>query len=166
MEKFKRNTLKTLLALIVSVLSKKSLANGNPYRDRFQSYRQTFRIEPNPEETQRIIKNIIGKKKILDDLVDLQVPDTVEDGNVVPLTFKINCTMLKDDYPKKVHVLALENPFPEVAIYEFFPENGAAEVSFRCRMRTSSFVMIIAEMNDGRIGVNKKYVDVMLGACS
>tara|TARA_S200000501_G_C20592690_1_gene642280 strand:- start:537 stop:761 length:225 start_codon:yes stop_codon:yes gene_type:complete len=74
--------------------------------------------------------------------------------------------MQKDDYPKKVHVLALENPFPEVAIYEFFSEKGTAEVSFRCRMRTSSFIMVIAEMNDGRIGVNKKYVDVMLGACS
>ena len=74
--------------------------------------------------------------------------------------------MKKDDYPKKVHVLALENPFPEVAIYEFFPENGNAEVSFRCRMRTSSFIMVIAEMNDGRIGREKKYVDVMLGACS
>ena len=110
--------------------------------------------------------NIIGEKKITKNLVDLQVPDTVEDGNVVPLTFKINCSMKKDDYPKKVHVLALENPFPEVAIYEFFPENGNAEVSFRCRMRTSSFIMIIAEMNDGRIGKEKKYVDVMLGACS
>ena len=74
--------------------------------------------------------------------------------------------MKKNDYPKKVHVLALENPFPEVAIYEFFPENGNTEVSFRCRMRTSSFIMIIAEMNDGRIGKEKKYVDVMLGACS
>ena len=166
MEKFKRNTLKTLLALIASIASNKSFSNGNPYRDRFQSYRQTFRIEPNPEETERIIKNIIGKKKILEDLVDLKVPDTVEDGNVVPLTFKVNCSMKKDDYPRKVHVLALENPFPEVAIYEFFPENGSPEVSFRCRMRTSSFIMVIAEMNDGRIGVNKKYVDVMLGACS
>ena len=33
-----------------------------PYRDRFQSYRQTFRIEPNPLETKRIIDNIIGEK--------------------------------------------------------------------------------------------------------
>ena len=165
-EKLKRNTLKTLLFLLVSSIAKVSLSNGNPYRDRFQSYRQTFRIEPNPIETERIINNIIGEKKITENLVDLQVPDTVEDGNVVPLTFKINCSMKKDDYPKKVHVLALENPFPEVAIYEFFPENGNAEVSFRCRMRTSSFIMIIAEMNDGRIGREKKYVDVMLGACS
>ena len=62
--------------------------------------------------------------------------------------------------------LAIVMAFPEIATYEFFPENGTAEVSFRCRMRTSSFIMIIAEMNDGTIGVNKKYVDVMLGACS
>ena len=164
MEKLKRNTLKTLLVFLVSCITKVSYSNGNPYRDRFQSYRQTFRIEPNPIE--RIINNVIGGKKITKNLVDLQVPDTAEDGNVVPLTFKINCSMKKDDYPKKVHVLALENPFPEVAIYEFFPENGNAEVSFRCRMRTSSFIMIIAEMNDGRIGSEKKYVDVMLGACS
>ena len=36
----------------------------------------------------------------------------------------------------------------------------------RCRMRKSSYLMIIAEMSDGRIGLEKKYVDVMLGACS
>ena len=110
MEKLKRNTLKKLLVLLVSSIAKVSYSNGNPYRDRFQSYRQTFRIEPNPIETERIINNILGGKKITKNLVDLQVPDTVEDGNVVPLTFKINCSMKKDDYPKKVHVLALENP--------------------------------------------------------
>ena len=166
MENTKRNILKNLFLLILCVISKKSFSNGNPYRDRFQSYRQTFRIEPNKEETERIINNIIGKKKVLDDLIKLNVPDTVEDGNVVPITFKVKCTMNNNDYPKKVHVLALENPFPEVAVYEFFPDGGNAEVSFRCRMRTSSFLMIIAEMNDGRVGMSKKYVDVMLGACS
>ena len=104
--------------------------------------------------------------KALGDLVFLEVPDTVEDGNVVPVSFKINCSMQKNDYPKKVHVLGLENPFPEIAIYEFFPFGAEAYVSFRCRMRKSSYLMIIAEMSDGRIGIEKKYVDVMLGACS
>ena len=166
MEKYKRNTLKTLVALVVSVLSNKSFSNGNPYRDRFQSYRQTFRIEPNKEETEKIIKNIIRERTISKGLVLLDVPDTAEDGNVVPVHFKINCSMKGNDFPKKVHVLGLENPFPEIATYEFFPEVGKAEVSFRCRMRKSSYLMIIAEMSDGRIGLEKKYVDVMLGACS
>ena len=74
--------------------------------------------------------------------------------------------MSREDYPKKVHVLALENPFPEVAVYNFFPDMGKAEVSFRCRMRTSAFLMIIAEMSDDRVSIEKKYIDVMLGACS
>ncbi len=166
MNKIKRNTLKIFFGTLAFIFSKKTLANGNPYRDRFQSYRQTFRIEPNKLETERIIKNIIKDRELIKNLIRLDVPDTVEDGNVVPVTFAINCSMEENDFPKKVHVLALENPFPEVAIYEFFPKIGKAEVSFRCRMRTSSYIMIIAEMIDGSVSMEKKYVDVMLGACS
>ena len=145
---------------------KKLSSNGNPYRDRFQSYRQTFRIEPDAQETKKIIKNIIRGRKLTKNLIDLEVPDIAEDGNVVPVTFKINCSMTKNDYPEKVHILALENPFPEVAVYQFYPNMGTAEVSFRCRMRDSAFLMVIAEMSDGRVSAKKKYVDVMLGACS
>ena len=162
----KRNIIKIFCTAIPLILIRRAFADGNPYRDRFQSYRQTFRIEPNKEETERIIKNIIRERTVSEDLVLLDVPDTAEDGNVVPVHFKINCSMKSNDYPKKVHVLGLENPFPEIAIYEFFPEVGKAEVSFRCRMRKSSYLMVIAEMSDGRIGLEKKYVDVMLGACS
>ncbi len=162
----KRNIIKLFFSAIATLLAGKISADGNPYRDRFQSYRQTFRIEPNKEETEKIINNIIRRRPISEELVFLDVPDTAEDGNVVPVTFKINCSMKSDDYPSKVHVLGLENPFPEIATYEFFPEIGKAEVSFRCRMRTSSYLMVIAEMSDGRVGLKKKYVDVMLGACS
>ena len=162
----KRKTLIFIFSAISTLFSRKILANGNPYRDRFQSYRQTFRIEPNKEETERIIKNIIKGREISKNLVKVDLPDTVEDGNVVPITFRINCSMSENDYPTKVHILALDNPFPEVAIYEFFPNSGEAEVSFRFRMRASSYVMVLAEMIDGRIGLKKRYVDVMLGACS
>ena len=47
----------------------------------------------------------------------------------MPVTFSIKSKMNAQDYPKRVHVLGLENPFPEIAIYEFFPEGGKAEVS-------------------------------------
>ena len=156
--------------LILGLFSKyfvcKSFADGRPFRDRFQSYRQTFRVEPDKEEAERIVKNIIKGRKIVPYLVDLDIPDIAEDGNVVPVSFSINCDMSASDYPKRVHVLGLENPFPEIAIYEFFPDSGKAEVCFRCRLRTSSNLMIIADMQDGSVGVEKKYVDVMLGACS
>ena len=154
------------MVIFFSIFSKKIFGNGNPYRDRFQSYRQTFRIEPNKEEANRIIKNIIKERQLTTDLLVLKVPDTVEDGNVVPVEFKVNCSMNKKDYPLKVHILGMENPFPERAIYEFYPNSGEPEVSFRCRMRKSSYLIAIAEMSDGRVALEKKYVDVMLGACS
>ena len=141
-------------------------ANGKPFRDRFQSYRQTFRIEPDPKEAERIIKNIIKDRKVVPNLIDLSVPDIAEDGNVVPVTFSIKSKMNAQDYPKRVHILGLENPFPEIAIYEFFPEGGRAEVSFRCRLRKSSYLMVIADMKNGTVSMEKKYIDVMLGACS
>ena len=162
----KRKLLKLGTAFLLFPLSKTILANGNPYRDRFQSYRQTFRIEPNREEAERIIKNIIRKRKISEGLIDLSIPDTVEDGNVVPIKFSINSAMTEKDYPLKVHILGMENPFPEIAVYEFFPYTGKAEVSFRCRLRKSSSLILVAEMVDGRVSLMEKYVDVMLGACS
>ena len=158
------------LGLFIGVLSKlhlnKTFADGNPFRDRFQSYRQTFRVEPDKKEAERIIKSIIKGRDIVPGLIKLDVPDIAEDGNVVPVSFSIKCKMTNSDYPKRVHVLGLENPFPEIAIYEFFPESGKADVSFRCRLRTSSHLMIIADMQDGTVSLEKKYVDVMLGACS
>ena len=154
------------LAAISKLYLSQTFADGKPFRDRFQSYRQTFRIEPDKEEAERIVKNIINERELVSNLVKLEVPDIAEDGNVVPVTFSVRCSMKKNDFPRRVHVLGMENPFPEIAIYEFFPGEGKAEVSFRCRLRTSSVLVVIADMNDGRVGLEKKYVDVMLGACS
>ena len=162
----KRNFLRLGASVLFALFSRVIFANGNPYRDRFQSYRQTFRIEPNKEEAERILKNILKDRTPLKRLINIKIPDTVEDGNVVPVEFSINCSMTLEDYPLKVHILGMENPFPEIAIYEFFPNTGKAEVSFRCRLRKSSTLIIIAEMKDGTVGVEEKYVDVMLGACS
>ena len=164
-------TKRGFIALLFSLFSFRAKTNENiiggvPYRDRFQSFRQTFRVEPDIKEAKKIVKNIIKGREYKKDLVNLSVPDIAEDGNVVPVSFKVNCTMEKEDYPSAVHILAMENAFPEIAIYNFTPECGQAEVSFRCRMRSSADIVVIAEMYDGTVGMTKKYVEVMLGACS
>ena len=155
-----------LVGFLSKYYASNAFSDGRPFRDRFQSYRQTFRVEPDKEEAERIVKNIIKGRKLVSNLINLETPDIAEDGNVVPIKFSINCNMSGEDYPKSVHVLGLENPFPEIAIYHFFPESGKAEVSFRCRLRKSSYLMVIADMQDGSVGMEKKYIDVMLGACS
>ncbi len=140
--------------------------SGNPFRDRFQSFRQTFRVEPDPVEAQRIVDNIIRSRPLREGLIEATTPDIAENGNLVPVTFKVNCSMTGDDYPFLVHVVALDNPFPEIAKYRFTPACGEAEVSFRCRMRATSHLVFIAEMADETVGMQKNWVNVTLGACS
>tara|TARA_Y100000817_G_C16791926_1_gene515544 strand:+ start:92 stop:628 length:537 start_codon:yes stop_codon:yes gene_type:complete len=139
---------------------------GSPFRDRFQSYRQTFRIEPDLEEARRIVRNIIKGRELRKDLISLNAPDIAENGNTVPINFSVNCSMLNEDYPKVVHILVLDNPFPEIAKFYFTPQSGEADLAIRIRMRTSSDIIAIAEMADGTIGKTQSYVDVTIGACS
>ena len=139
---------------------------GNPFRDRFQSFRQTFRVEPDREEAERIVRNIIRGRDPKPNLVILDAPDIAENGSAVPITIHVKCTMTESDFPEVVHILALENPFPEIAKYKFTPACGAARVSARIRMRATAPLVAIAEMSDGSVGVSEKLVNVTLGACS
>ena len=139
---------------------------GNPFRDRFQTFRQTFRVEPDRAEAERIVANIVRSRPLRPGLIDALAPDIAENGNVVPVTFRVNCSMQGGDYPETVHIVALENPFPEIAKYRFTPACGAAEVSCRVRMRTASPLVFIAEMADGTVGKAERWVSVTLGACS
>ena len=167
---FTRRRILNSICGFACLLSSKNLfaqdAIGSPFRDRFQSYRQTFRIEPDPEEAKRILRNIIKGRKIRDDLISLKAPDIAENGNTVPISFFVNCSMQNNDYPKVVHILVLDNPFPEIAKFYFTPESGEANVSIRIRMRTSSNIIAVAEMSDGTVGETQSYVDVTIGACS
>ncbi len=139
---------------------------GSPFRDRFQSFRQTFRVEPDPEEARRILRNIVRGREAVPGLVELSAPEIAENGNVVPITFRVACSMAGDDRPDVVHVLAMGNPFPEVATYHFTEQSGRAEVAMRCRLRQTEDLVIVAEMVDGRLGLARSRVHVTVGACS
>ena len=139
---------------------------GNPFRDRFQSFRQTFRVEPDREEAERIVKHIIRGRTPKTNLIQLEAPDLAETGSAVPVKIMINCAMTESDYPPLVHLLALENPFPEIAKYRFTPACGKAQVTARIRMRTTAPLVVVAEMSNGSVGLAEKIVNVTLGACT
>ena len=165
----RRIFLKGLFSFSLATIIERSIANdqlGGPYRDRFQSFRQTFRVEPDPEEARRIRNNIIKGRKLKKNLIKLVAPDIAENGNVVPINFSVNCSMDGEDYPKVVHILVLDNPFPEIAKFYFSKQSGSANLAIRIRMRQSSEVIAIAEMVNGKIGEDRLFVEVTIGACS
>ena len=156
----------TLLTYIKATETADFDYKGNPFRDRFQSFRQTFRVEPDREEAERIVRHIIRGRQLRSDLLQLEAPDVAENGSAVPIRILVNCAMTDADYPAIVHVLALENPFPEIAKYRFTPACGRAQVTSRIRMRATAPIVVIAEMSDGSVGMTEKTVSVTLGACS
>ncbi len=81
-------------------------------------------------------------------LIEATVPDIAEHGSLVPVRFGVACAMTGNDYLRTVHMVAMENPLPEIARYCFTPGCGEAEVAFRCRMRARAHLAFIADMAD------------------
>ncbi len=100
-----------------------------------------------------------------DTIIQIDAPFRAEDPALVPIkiTSKINQT--KSRYIKKITVFVDKNPFPFVGEFEFTPESGKADLAMRIRINTYSFVRAIAEMNDGKIYMTKKFVKAS-GGCS
>lgn len=133
--------------------------------DRLLRFGETSRVSAGRAEAERIIDSIIAGRTPREGVVHLTAPDIAENGAAVPFTITVDSAMTEDDYPVVVHLVALENPFPELARFRFTPACGEAEVTGRCRMRASAPLVAIAEMSDGSVARAERFVEVMLGGC-
>ena len=141
-------------------------AAATTWRNKLSLFRSAFPVAPDRGEAELMVKAVLRGRKPRPGLVSLSAPDLVENGEIVPLKVAVDCAMSAEDYPTMIHIFALDNPYPEVARYHLLPENGAAEIEMRCRMRVSSELVAVAEMADGTVGLAERHVDVTLGACS
>ncbi len=123
-------------------------------------------LAENRAKAERILADVLKDRPPREGLIEATAPDLAEDGSVVPVSFKVNCSMTGDDYPRTVHVIGMVNPFPEIARYHFTPACGEAEAAFRCRMRASSNLVFVADMADGTVGITTRFVTITVGACS
>jgi sulfur-oxidizing protein SoxY len=98
-------------------------------------------------------------------VIELDAPVRAEDPALVPLKIVSNINQTKDSYIKKILVLVDKNPFPYVGEFEFTPKSGKADLAMRIRVNTYSYVRAIAEMNDGKLYMSKKFVKAS-GGCS
>jgi sulfur-oxidizing protein SoxY len=97
--------------------------------------------------------------------VTLKAPEIAENGNAVPLTVSVESEMSEKSYVKALYVAADGNPNPGVAIYEFTPMSGKAEVQMRIRLAQSQKLVAVAEMNDGALYTASREVKVTIGGC-
>jgi sulfur-oxidizing protein SoxY len=99
------------------------------------------------------------------DVIEIDAPYRAEDPALVPIKIVSKVPQARDSYIKKIMVLVDKNPFPFVGEFEFTPESGKADLAMRIRVNTYSNIRAIAEMNDGRLIMTKKFVKAS-GGCS
>ncbi|WP_150049058.1 MULTISPECIES: quinoprotein dehydrogenase-associated SoxYZ-like carrier [Methylomonas] len=98
-------------------------------------------------------------------IIELEAPYRAEDPAIVPVKIVSKIAQTPARYIKKVWVLVDNNPFPFVGEFDFFPESGKADLAMRVRVNTYSNIRAIAETNDGKLSMAKKYVKAS-GGCS
>ena len=98
--------------------------------------------------------------------VTLVIPPLVENGNLVVLKVSVQSPMTANDYVKAVHVIAEENPSPNIFTAYFTPRSGRAELTTRVRLADSQRVWAIAQMSDGSFWQGYADTLVTLSACT
>jgi sulfur-oxidizing protein SoxY len=99
------------------------------------------------------------------DVIELDAPVRAEDPALVPFKIVSKIKQTKDNYIKRILVLVDNNPFPFVGDFDFTPDSGKADVAMRIRVNSNSNIRAIAEMNNGKLIMTKKFVKAS-GGCS
>ncbi|TAK62188.1 quinoprotein dehydrogenase-associated SoxYZ-like carrier [Methylobacter sp.] len=100
-----------------------------------------------------------------DNIIELEAPVRAEDPALVPIKVTSKVKQTKEHYIKKILVLVDNNPFPFVGEFEFTPESGKADIAMRIRVNSNSNIRAIAQINDGKLMMTKKFVKAS-GGCS
>ncbi len=117
------------------------------------------------EDTETLIKKIVGDKTITEGRISLDLPTIAENGMVVPLNFEVQSPMTADDYVRSVHFFADGNPNPQVADYSFTPLSPKAAAQLRIRLAKTQTITALAVMSNGDVFSTKKEVKVTIGGC-
>ena len=97
--------------------------------------------------------------------VQLIVPLRAAYGASVPVKILSQQPQLPDLYVKKMVLLVDKNPSPVAAVIELTPLVGQADLETRLRVDEYSHIRVIAEMSNGELHMDSRYVKVS-GGCS
>jgi sulfur-oxidizing protein SoxY len=94
-----------------------------------------------------------------------ELPETADNGNMVPFSVDVASPMTDKDYVKAIHVIATANPSPNVASFYFTPLSGRAAVASRMRLARSQDVICLVAISDGKFVMMRRPVKVTIGGC-
>lgn len=99
-------------------------------------------------------------------IMQLNIPETPENGAVVPVEVTINHPMTVDNYISNITILATKNKANKAVSFDLTPANGMAYLYINMKLGQTQDVIILAKTNQGKIYKASKTVRIALGGCS
>lgn len=100
-----------------------------------------------------------------DDLITLEAPERAENAAIVPISIRAGIPQTEQRYIRTIWLFVDKNPGPLVGKFHFTPASGRAELGLRLRVDAYSPVRAIAETNDGKLHMSRRFVKAS-GGCS
>lgn len=120
------------------------------------------------ERWQAVRKSLFANRPISEDargIVELDTPVRAADAAVVPIAIRTQLVQSPARYIRKLWLVIDGNPSPVGAVFSFTPESGRADLETRVRIEEYTHVRAIAELNDGKLVMDKRFVKAS-GGCS
>jgi len=117
------------------------------------------------EAVKAVLKSRFGERALTKAHVQFDIPENAPDGRFVPIFLETDLPQMADKYVKAFHVIVDHNPDIYVCGFTLSATLGAASIDTRIKMRRTSYVRAIAEMNTGELYVANKKVFVMTNGC-
>ena len=108
---------------------------------------------------------LVGKATTQSNGLTFDLPESVENGDYVPVALAVDSPMTAASNVRAVHILSTANPRAAVATFRFTLLSGKAQVTSRMRLAKTQDVVAVAELSDDRILVTRRKVSVKVGGC-
>lgn len=118
-----------------------------------------------PESLAVELRGLFGERTIKPGRVKLEMPRLAENGNVVPVTVRVESPMTEQDHVRAIFLFAEQNPLPTIFEVRLSPRNGRAVVSSRVRVATSQTILAVAELSDGSLWSGTTEIEVTVSGC-
>ncbi|MFT3730932.1 MAG: thiosulfate oxidation carrier protein SoxY [Hyphomicrobium sp.] len=108
---------------------------------------------------------IVGAATPVASKVSVDLPETADNGNFVPITISVDSPMTEADHVKAIYLLSTANPHAHVATFHLSPVNAIARVQSRMRLAKTQDVIVLAELSTGAFLISTTRVGVTIGGC-
>ena len=119
-----------------------------------------------PNETVRkILNDRFGDRPIQRGHVHLDMPETAEDGRVVPVVIESDLPMTEESHVMGVYLIVDHNPDPLVTAFHLTPALGPVAINTRIKMKRTSWIRAIVETSGGQVWADYLKVATSLNGC-